>query len=405
MKKQLIQVTNIGSSSLKVTFFCIDKKNLERILDAQCKNIHASAPQIEIVVTQEKKTHIKHLVGGEINKIFLLLMKEIEKLIDPNLFSIVGIGHRFIHGGDKYTSSTVITPSSLKELEKLKDLAPLHNPDCLKLIKASQKHSTSKALQIAVFDTAFHSTLPSYASQYAIPRSLASKYHIRRYGFHGISHAYLIDKYFEYTKKKKRPSKLITLHLGNGCSATAILNGLSIDTSMGFSPAEGLVMGTRAGDIDFTLIEFLCKKQHQSVGQITHMLNFESGLEGISGKTADVKELLQNYEKDPHCRLAIDIFCYRIIKYIGAFAAVLNGVDAIIFSGGIGENSPLIRQMICLKLKWLGLKIAVRKNNSVFELNPGSIQKISPPSSSVKLYVISTDENHLIAQEVLKNLN
>lgn len=383
----------------------MNEKKLERVLDAQCKNIHASAPQIEIVVTQEKKTHIKHFRKGEIDKIFLLLMKEIEKLIDPHLFSIIGVGHRFIHGGDKYTSSMIITPSSLKELEKLKDLAPLHNPDCLTLIKASQKYFLSKARQIAIFDTAFHSTLPSYASQYAIPRSLASKYHIRRYGFHGISHAYLADKYFECTKKKKRSSKLITLHLGNGCSATAILDGLSIDTSMGFSPAEGLIMGTRAGDLDFTLIEFLCKKQHKSVSQITHMLNFESGLEGISEKTADVKELLQNYEKNPHCRLAIDMFCYRLIKYIGAFAAILNGVDAIIFSGGIGENAPLVRQMICLKLKWLGLKIAARKNNSVFDLNPGSIQKISAPSSSIELYVISTDENLFIAQEVLKNLN
>ncbi len=403
MQKQLIQVLNIGSSSLKLSLFCINNRKLKRILDAQCRNIHASKPQIEIV-TQENKTHIKHIGGGTIDKIFLFLMNEVEKWIDPHLFSTIGIGHRFIHGGNKYTSSIVITPSSLRELEKLKDLAPLHNPDCLELIKASQKHS-SKALQLAVFDTGFHSTLPSYASQYAIPHFLADKYHIKRYGFHGISHAYLTDKYFEYTKKKKRLSKLITLHLGNGCSATAILNGLSIDTSMGFSPAEGLVMGTRAGDIDFTLIEFLCKKQHQSVSQVTHMLNFESGLEGISGKTADVKELLQNYEKDPHCRLAIDMFCYRIIKYIGSFAAILNGVDAIIFSGGIGENSPLIRQMICSKLKWLGLKLLAKKNSSIFDLNPGSIQKISTHSSSVELYVISTDENLFIAQEVLKNLN
>lgn len=404
MKKQLIQVINIGSSSLKVSFFCLNKGTLERILDAQCKDIHASKPQIE-VVTQKKKPCIKHLKGGQIDKIFLLLMKEIEKLIDFHLFSTIGIGHRFIHGGDRYTNSVTINSSSLKELEKLKALAPLHNPDCLKLIKASQKYFHSKTLQIAVFDTAFHSTLPPYASQYAIPHSLASKYHIKRYGFHGISHAFLTDKYFEYTKKRKRPSKLITLHLGNGCSATAIQNGMSIDTSMGFSPAEGLIMGTRAGDMDFTLIEFLCQKQHQSVGQITHMLNFESGLEGISGKTSNIREILENYEKDPNCRLAIDMFCYRIIKYIGAFAAILNGADAIIFSGGIGENSPLIRQMICSNLKWLGLKIAAQKNNSVVNPNPGSIQKISTPSSSIELYVISTDENLFIAQEVLKNLN
>ncbi len=404
MKKQLIQVINIGSSSLKVSFFCLNKGTLERILDAQCKDIHASNPQIEIV-TQKKKPCIKHLKGGQVDKIFLLLMKEIEKFIDFHLFSTIGIGHRFIHGGDRYTTSIIINSSSLKKLERLRALAPLHNPDCLTLIKVSQKYFGSKALQIAVFDTAFHSTLPSYASQYAIPHSLASKHHIRRYGFHGISHAYLTDKYFEYTKKKKRPSKLITLHLGNGCSATAIQNGLSIDTSMGFSPAEGLVMGTRAGDMDFTLIEFLCKKQHQSVSQITHMLNFESGLEGISGKTSNVKELLQNYEKDPNCRLAIDMFCYRIIKYIGAFTAILNGVDAIIFSGGVGENSPLIRQMICSKLKWLGLKISVKKNNSIVNSSLGSIQKISPPSSSLELYIISTDENLFIAREVLKNLN
>ena len=351
-------VLNVGSSSLKATLF--DRK-LKRLDDAEIKDLQT--------------------VGVE--RAFHLIM---EKMRPENLMAI---GHRFVHGGWKYTKSVRIDASVLHELEALKDFAPLHNPECLAVIHASKK-MFARVPQIAVFDTAFHRTLPACAATYGIPRDLAKKYHIERYGFHGIAHAYLASRV--------RVKKLITLHLGNGCSAAAILQGKSVETSMGFSPAEGLVMGTRAGDIDFTILEYLHKVTKKSLKEITHLLNFESGLLGVSGKTSDVKALLKSREAS--CRLAIDLFCHRIVKVVGSYVAALNGVDAIAFSGGIGENSAEIRDKVCASLRYLGLKLSPQKNRGAKGLGPGEKRAIHGPSSCVEVFAIGADEDSFIAKEV-----
>ncbi len=379
-------IFNVGSSSIKATLFT---QTFERVLDAHCKEIHSKTSRLEVHPGVQKTCRIQ----GDLQKAFALLIEALTPELAKG--ALLGIGHRFIHGGWKYKTSQKIDEATLAHLKKLKDLAPLHNPECLAIIEASRRHFPKNIPQIAIFDTAFHRTLPPAASHYAIPKQLADKHHIQRYGFHGISHAYLSEKYAQITKKKT--FKLITLHLGNGCSAAAILNGKSIETSMGFSPAEGLVMGTRAGDIDFTVLEYLAKAEKKSLQQITHLLNFESGLLGISGKTADMKTLMEHSRDNPRCQLAIDLFCHRIVKYIGAYCAVLQGVDAIIFSGGIGENAPLIRKMVCAKLKWLGVKIT---GNNSGHLLPGEVKKLHTAKSNVEIYTIATDEDLFMAQQI-----
>lgn len=328
-------------------------------------------------------------------------LKKIVRNLDLDPSKIVGIGHRFIHGGPKYTQSVLITPSVVRDLKKFNDLAPLHNPRCLALIEESNK-IWPNIPQVAVFDTAFHRTLPSYAREYAIPQKLAKRYHIHKYGFHGISHAYLTQKLIEHTGKNQQ--KIITLHLGSGCSLAAIRNGVSIETSMGFSPSSGLMMGTRAGDIDSTLFEYLNKKTKKGIKAITHMLNFESGLLGVSENTSDFKQILDRAPKDPNCLLAQEMFYHRILQYIGAYTAILSGVDAIVFSGGIGENSAVLRSHLCEKLSWLGVKISLDKNKQATHLQAGDLHEISSPSSHIKVYVIATYENFLIAQETLRLL-
>jgi len=371
-----ILALNVGSSSLKATLFDL---KLKRLRDGEIKDLHQEVSEIEVDGVS-KKCRI-----GNLGNAFALLMKAME------IGELNGIGHRFIHGGPKYAKSVLIDEKVLRDLETLKHLAPLHNPECLAVIQASKKLFL-EVPQVAVFDTAFHRTLPPHAATYGIPRHLSEKYHVERYGFHGISHAYMASRI--------RKKKLITLHLGNGCSGAAILNGKSIDTSMGFSPAEGLLMGTRAGDIDFTILEYLHKVTGQSLKQITHMLNFESGLLGVSGKTSDVKTLLSN--KDPHSRLAIDLFCHRIVKTVGAYTALLGGMDAIAFSGGIGENSAEIRDKVCSSFGYLGLRLSSQKNRATIHLSPGDKRAIHSPTSAIEIYAIGADEDSFIAQETLR---
>ena len=363
MTRKYIHIYNFGSSSLKTTLFTDQCLRICDYTYPHTVSMHA--------VCQDISRHI-------------------------HLSDIIGIGHRILHGAERSTSA-YISQELLQELMQSTDLAPLHTPDILRLIHATKDHFLSVP-QIGVFDTAFHTTIPPHAAQYALPHALASKYHIKRYGFHGISHAYLSKRYHAHIHKKQ--TKLITLHLGNWCSAAAILNGRSIDTSMGFSPTEGLIMGTRSGDIDATILSFLCNKLHQSPQEVHRLLNTASGLQGISTKTHDMQELICHYHEDPLCQLAIDMFCYRIVKYIGAYTAILHGIDALIFSGGIGENAPFIRAEICRQLSFLGIKLS-KHNLDVDHLSRGDICHISSASSPVDVYVIATDENIYIAQETL----
>lgn len=311
------------------------------------------------------------------------------------------VGHRVVHGGEQFTHSVLITEEVLRGIEDCIDLAPLHNPANLKGIAAAREVFGAGLAQAAVFDTAFHQTIPDHAYLYALPYQLYRRYRIRRYGFHGTSHRYVAYRYRQLLGIKRDQTNVITLHLGNGCSVAAIRAGNSVDTSMGMTPLEGLVMGTRSGDIDPAIIDYVAAKEGLSAQEVETLLNKQSGLLGISGLTNDMRELLDEAHEsdDRRARLAIEIFCYRARKYIGAYLAALNGADAIIFTGGIGENSAEIRTRICDGLQWLGVELDAERN----ALHHGGLEGlISRDSSRLAVYVIPTDEELLIARDTVR---
>ncbi len=352
-EKQPILVVNSGSSSLKLCLFTKDQR----------VSIQQDAP-IDFAAA-----------------------------FDP-FFSeqMIAIGHRVVHGGSKYVSSVWVNDQVLEDLEELCALAPLHNKPTISAIRYCEE-KFPKIPQYLVFDTAFHRTMPLYARTYAIPSALATKYHIERYGFHGIAHA----SSYNIFEKKYSPAKVISCHLGSGCSLTAIDRGLSRDTSMGFTPNEGVVMSTRSGDIDPGLFEFLSRKEGYSIERIEELLNFESGLLGVSETSSSMQELIQS--ANPKAVLAVELFCYRVLKTIGAYFAVLQGCEALLFSGGIGENSPLVRQKILDPLSWIGIKLDDAKNKAAIGLRSSEIFEISSFDSKVKVCVIGNDENSFIRDQ------
>jgi acetate kinase len=318
-----------------------------------------------------------------------------------SLGDIHAVGHRVVHGGEKFTRSTLLSPHVIEGIEECIDLAPLHNPDNLRGIRAATEILGVGIPQAAVFDTAFHHSMPDTSYLYAIPYQFYRRYKVRRYGFHGTSHRYVAYRYRRLREIPKESVNIITLHLGNGCSAAAIRCGGSVDTSMGMTPLEGLVMGTRAGDIDPAIIEFLMVKEGFTIEQVDTILNKQSGLLGISGLTNDMRELLAEDEEndDRRSRLAIEIFVKRIRQYIGAYLAELNGADAIVFAGGIGENSAEIRRRICEGMEWFGLKLDPARNE---QLIGGAEGAISTDDSRLHAYVIPTDEELLIARDTMR---
>jgi acetate kinase len=314
-----------------------------------------------------------------------------------SLQRIEAVGHRVVHGGERFTHSTLVDGGVWRELERLIDLAPLHNPHNLRGIAAARAVLGKDVPQVAVFDTAFHHTLPETAYLYAVPYQLYRRYHVRRYGFHGTSHRYIAWRYRKLTGRTREATRIITLHLGNGASACAIVGGNSMDTSMGFTPLEGLVMGTRSGDLDPAILGFVAAKEGLSVDEVEMMLNKQSGLLGLSGLTSDMRELLaeEAENNDRRARLAIDAFCYRVRKYLGAYLATMNGADAIVFAGGIGENSPEIRRRICTGLDWLGVTLDDTRNRQLV----GAEGQFQAQGSRVELWAIPTDEELLIARD------
>lgn len=313
---------------------------------------------------------------------------------------IQAIGHRVVHGGEKFTKSVKIDKDVLSEIEECSDLAPLHNPANLKGIQACYEIFGDKILQVAVFDTAFHSTMPEEAYMYAIPLEYYEKYKVRRYGFHGTSHRYVAYRYRKLVKIPREEVNIITLHLGNGCSAAAIQKGKSINTTMGLTPLEGLVMGTRSGDIDPAIIEYLFNKGIGSVAEIFNILNKKSGLMGVSGISNDMRDLEKAAAEGHHrAQLALKIFALRVKKYIGAYMAEMNGVNAIIFTAGIGENSVLIRKMVCEGLENLGLELDDELNKQAVG---GKCLKISKEGSRVAVWVIPTNEELLLARDTVR---
>ncbi len=355
-----ILVFNIGSSTIKYSVYSKDKQLLKGMED----NV----------------------------KSYSTALKKIEAKIISKKIKIDAVGHRVVHGGSTKHSQK-ITKSTIKIIKDNIKLAPLHNPHNLQGILVAKE--IFNVPQVAVFDTAFHSSIPAVANTYAIPKKFRDKYGIRRYGFHGISHEYVFNEACKKLKKRPSSVKAITCHLGNGCSITAIDKGKSIDTSMGFTPLEGVVMGTRSGSIDPAIVDFLVKNAKMSSSQVNTMLNKKSGLLGLSGKTNDMRKLLRS--KDKKSKLAVEVYCYNILKYIGAYAAALNGVDVIIFTAGVGENSVRIRKKITNNLKHLGVRIDEKKNKANKLI-------ISTPASKVKVMVIPTREGLMIAKQTEKLL-
>ncbi|MCK4533769.1 acetate kinase [bacterium] len=311
---------------------------------------------------------------------------------------ISAVGHRVVHGGEKFASSVLINSDVRQDIRDCIELAPLHNPHNLRGIKACEM-LLSGIPQVAVFDTAFHQTMPKWAYIYGLPYLLYQKYDIRRYGFHGTSHRYVSERVSALIGQPIEELKIITCHLGNGCSIAAIEKGKSVDTSMGFTPLEGLVMGTRCGNIDPTVVFHLIGREGLSLGEVVTLLNKQSGLYGISGVSNDMREILQEIkENNSRASLALEIFCYQIRKYIASYAGVLNGADVIVFTAGIGENVPLVRQKCCEKLAFMGVNIDEEKNDAAI----GKESIISRQSSKVKVFCIPTNEELIIARDTKK---
>jgi acetate kinase len=320
----------------------------------------------------------------------------------PLLQSLEAVGHRIVHGGAHFRSSVRIDDAVIATLESLNELAPLHNPPALRAIRACRSVLGPALPMVAAFDTAFHQTLPDYASSYALPYDLSERHGVRRYGFHGLAHRYVTQRYAELTGTPSDQVTIITLHLGNGCSASAIQHGQSVDTSMGFTPLEGLVMGTRTGDVDPTVMSYLVHKEGVSVDEVETWLNTRSGLLGVSGLSNDMRELLAQADRNERARLAVDLFCYRARKYVGAYLAALGGASALVFSGGIGEHSPPVRAKICATMQWCGLEMDAERNAGI----QGSEGRISRADARMHVYVIPSDEEILIAHdtaELLRN--
>lgn len=392
-----IFVLNCGSSSIKYQLVESNSKKvlargvLERIgMDGSfLKHYGACDYAIEI-----KRPIAKHIEG-----IQLILKTLVDKEIGviKEVTDIDAFGHRVVHGGEAFQESTIITSSVIDDIKKCITMAPLHNPANLAGIKACME-LMPHVPHVAVFDTAFHQTIPAKAYLYGLPYELYIKYGLRKYGFHGISHQYVAAAAAEYLGKSLADLRLVTCHLGNGASVAAIKQGKSIDTSMGFTPLEGLVMGTRCGEVDPAIIPFIMDREDMTGKQVYQYLNNKAGVLGISGLSSDFRDLEKAAEQgDERAQLAMDIFSYRVKKYIGAYATAMGGLDAIIFTAGLGENSPVIRKNICSGLEFLGAELDEEKN-----LVRGGLREIGSPGDRVKLLVIPTNEEIVIAEETAR---
>lgn len=404
-----ILVLNCGSSSIKFQLFETDLERLEQNRDRRLAQGLIERIGGESIVTlrvegspvQHSTAHLRD-TRAAVQFVLNWASSETSGIAEiTSIADIHAVGHRVVHGGERFKQSVLITEEVLRGIEECIELAPLHNPANINGINGAREVFGAGIPQVAVFDTAFHQTLPEQAYLYALPYQLYRRHRVRRYGFHGTSHRYIAYRYRQIRGIPRDRVNIITLHLGNGCSAAAIHAGDSVDTSMGLTPLEGLVMGTRSGDIDPAIIDFVGAKEGLSAPEVETLLNKQSGLLGISGLTNDMRELLEEATEndDRRAKLAIQLFCYRATKYIGAYLAALNGADAIVFSGGIGENAPEIRAQICRGLKWLGLELDQEENAKMLGGREGVI---SVPNSRLAAYVIPTHEELLIARDTVR---
>ena len=392
-----ILVLNCGSSSVKY-----------KLLDMTSKEVLGSGGVEKIGMKGSFLKHTKQngekvILEGEvlehqlaIEYILGVLTSEKHGCI-KNMEEIDAVGHRVVHGGEKFNSSVVITDEVIRNIEACIEIAPLHNPPNLAGIFAISD-LLPQIPQVAVFDTAFHQTMPEHANMYGIPYTLYKKYGIRRYGFHGTSHRYVSRRACEFLGLDYNKTKIITAHIGNGGSITAIENGKSVDTSMGFTPVEGLMMGTRSGDVDLGVVTYLMEKEMISTSAATTLFNKHSGVLGVSGISSDMRDIEKAIsEGNQRAKLALGMYEYRIKKYIGSYAAVLNGFDVLVFTGGVGENQTVTRERICNGLSYLGIEIDPEINKI-----RGEEILLSTPNSSIKVVVIPTDEEYLIASDTME---
>ena len=400
-----VLVLNVGSSSLKFELIGTDAERIEGNRDDRLAggSVERIGGEAVISLSARRKpagrsvAPLRNLAAAVEHVAGWLASEEADVGI-ASLAEIEAVGHRVVHGGEHFARSQRIDENVLRALDELVELAPLHNPHNIAGIRAASRVFGPGIPQVAVFDTAFHQTIPEIAFLYGLPYQLYRRHKVRRYGFHGTSHRYVAHRFRQLTGRARETSKLITLHLGNGASACAIRDGDSVDTSMGFTPLEGLVMGTRSGDLDAAILDYVANKEGLTLSQVELMLNKQSGLLGLSGLTADMRELLMEVEEhdDRRARLAVEVFCYRARKYLGAYLAVLDGADAIVFAGGIGENAVDVRARICSGLEWLGISFDATANAA---LTGGAEGRFSAPDSRVELWVIPTDEELLIARD------
>jgi acetate kinase len=392
-----ILVLNSGSSSVKYQMFDAEKKQLlakgvvERIGMAGAMLTHKPYDREEIRLSGEILDHkvaIEYVLS-------ILLSKNHGVIKDKS--EIAAVGHRVVHGGESFSESQLITSDVIKEIARCMDYAPLHNPPNLKGIRATQA-LLPDAPQVAVFDTAFHQTMPNHAYMYGLPYVLYKRHGIRRYGFHGTSHLFVSERLPDLTGELLENQKVITCHLGNGCSVAAIKEGKSIDTSMGFTPLEGLLMGTRSGDLDPAIVLHIMNKEELTMHEANTMLNKHSGIQGLSGISSDMREIEEEYSENNRARLTFNVFCYRLKKYIGAYAAVMGGLDTIVFTGGIGENSSMTRDHVLSDLDFLGIQLDDKLNLA----EEKGEREISKKESRVKIFVIPTNEELVIAIDTMR---
>lgn len=396
-----ILVINAGSSSLK--YQLIDMETESVLAKGGCERIGLDGAKLthkakgkETVIESPQPTHNESIA------LVLQALTDPEIGVIKSMDEIDAVGHRVVHSGERFNKTVPVTDETLAEVEKLSDLAPLHNPAAVLGVKACRAAMGEKPMAL-VFDTAFHSTMPPKAYMYAVPYEDYKAYQVRRYGFHGTSHKFVSAEAAKYLKREGDENfKVVTCHLGNGSSISAVKGGKCQDTSMGFTPLAGVPMGTRSGDIDPAVVEYLCTKKQMSVSECLTYLNKKSGMAGVSGISSDFRDLIKaENEGNERAALALDMFAYQCKKYVGAYSAAMGGLDCLVFTAGVGENTPTVRADICEDMAFLGIELDEEKNA---QRNDGTVREISKPSSRVKVLVVPTNEEVVIARETAELL-
>ncbi len=394
-----VLVINCGSSSLK--FQLIDSENERVLAKGLCERIGMDESSITYESLQSEKCtkEVEMPTHNEAMNAVISVLTDEETGVIQDMSEVKAVGHRVVHGGEFFSKSVLVTEDVLDKIEQCNYLAPLHNPANIIGIKACMEIMRDTP-NVAVFDTAFHQTMPEKAYLYALPREYYDKYKIRRYGFHGTSHSYVSKRAAEIVGQPYEKLKIIVCHLGNGASICAVDCGNSVDTSMGLTPLAGVIMGTRSGDIDPGIIEVIAQHTKKNISEIINMLNKESGIAGLSGVSSDFRDIIKAIDEgDANAKSAFDAYVHNVVKYIGSYAAVMNGVDLIVFTAGVGENNGRVREAVCKQLGYLGIEVDDKANEKC-----GEEIMISTPASKVKVYVIPTNEELAIARETVEIL-